>query len=86
MVASPCVRETAPETPSRCHEHCGTVPTEEPVEFEPSMAALAELKLEIEIVSPSTAIGATIIATNFFNIGNPFLGSTCRQRHYVCGA
>lgn len=67
-----CVRATAPETPSKCQAHCGTVPTDEPVEFEPSIAAFAELKLAMESVRPISASGATIIAITFLNISIPF--------------
>ena len=67
FVESECVRTTASFTPSRCQAHCGTVPIDEPVEFDP-VSAVAEVRPVSEIAKPKTAIGAITIAANFFII------------------
>jgi hypothetical protein len=72
--SSSCVSVTSPETPSKCQAHCGTVPTDDPVEFEPVISAFAELRPATDSVRPNIAIGAIVKAITFFNIFNPFLG------------
>lgn len=72
----PWVRLTEPETPWRCHAHCGTVPTLEPVEFDPEISADAGEKLERLITRPTTANAREAPAVARFNeadfMVNPF--------------
>lgn len=58
---------TSAETPSRCQAHCGTVPTLDPVPFEPESGAAETLEsVLIETIKPNPAIGAATSATARF--------------------
>lgn len=68
MLESEWVNWTEPETPTRCHEHAGIVPTLEPVAFDPLMSADAGDNPVNVKTSPRPANGVATIATTRFNL------------------